>query len=158
VQSLSELKPALPFGKLVSRLIKLMGGLKKDVHACPDDEQSKESRMRGNLALLFARIVEAQGESDASPKLKELNFETLVDIFVDWLRKERGPVQQNIGVGLTRLATNPQYRQRVRDLNGIESLHQIMLPKVQAQKAEASRQHRLKENTGAGLKSLTGLV
>merc|ERR1711907_576113 len=122
------------------------------------DEGTAISRMRGNLALLFARLVEAHAESDASPALKQLNFEPLVDIFIDWLRKERGPVQQNIGVGLTRLAQNPQYRQRVRDLNGMESLHQIMLPKVQAQKAEASRQHRLKENTGAGLKPLTGLV
>merc|ERR1712054_394128 len=148
VDSLSELKPAFPFGKLVSRLIKLMGALKKDVHACPDDEQSKESRMRGNLALFFARLVEAQADSDAPQSLKDINFEPLVDIFVDWLRKERGPVQQNIGVGLTRLATNPQYRQRVRDLNGMESLHQIMLPKVQAQKAEASRLHRLKSERG----------
>ena len=57
-------------------------------------------------------------------------------------------MQQNIGVCLTRLAQNPQYRQRVRDLNGIESLHQIMLPKVEAQKAEASRLHRLKSERG----------
>merc|ERR1711912_170888 len=107
--------------------------------------------MRGNLALLFSRVVEAQSDTEAPPCLKQLNFEPLVDILVDWLRKERGPVQQNIGVCLIRLAQNPQYRQRVRDLNGIESLHQIMLPKVEAQKAEASRLHRLKSERGLDL-------
>merc|ERR1719453_2486008 len=100
--------------------------------------------MRGNLALLFSKIVEAQSAAEAPPCLKQLNFEPLVDICVDWLRKERGPAQQNIGTCLTRLAQNPQYRQRVRDLNGIESLHQIMLPKVNQQKEDASRQHKLK--------------
>merc|ERR1719271_1390834 len=136
--------------------MKLMRALKADTHALPDDEGTSTSRIRGNLALFFSKLVEEQADSEASRDLKAINFESLVDIFIDWLRKERGPVQQNIGVGLTRLATNPQYRQRVRDLKGIESLHQIMLPKVQEQKAEASRQHRLKENTGAGLRNLTG--
>lgn len=148
VESLTDLKPALPFGKLISRFIKLMSALKKDVHANPDDEESTESRIRGNLALLFAKVIEAQVDSDVPQGLKEMNFLPLVDIFVEWLRKERGPVQQNIGVCLTRLATNPQYRQRVRDLKGIESLHQIMLPKVEAQKAEASRLHRLRSERG----------
>jgi len=148
VDSLKDLQPAVPFAKLVSRLIKLMRELKADSHMSPDDEGSASSRIRGNLALFFAKVVEAQTDSEASPELKRLNFESLVDIFVDWLRKERGPVQQNIGVCLTRLSLNPQYRQRVRDLNGIESLHQIMLPKVEAQKAEASRLHRLRSERG----------
>lgn len=148
VNSVSDLKPAVPFGKLVSRLLKLMSALKLEAHASPDDEGTSSSRIRGNLALLFSRIVEAQGESDAAAELKQMNFETLVDIFIDWLKKERGPVQQNIGVCLTRLAQSPQYRQRVRDSNGIESLHQIMLPSVEKQKAEASRLHRLRSERG----------
>lgn len=146
--SIEDLNPAVPFGKLISRLIKLMTALKSQSHAKPDDEGTATSRIRGNLALLFGKLAEAQMDSDASPELKGLNLETLVDICIDWLRKERGPVQQNIGVCLTRLANNPQYRQRVRDLNGMESLHQIMLPKVEAQKAEASRIHRLKSERG----------
>jgi len=147
-ESIDDLKPAIPFIKVISRLMKLMRELKAQAHLTPDDEGSGISRIRGNLALLFAKLVDAQADCEASRDLKALNFETLVDICIDWLRKERGPVQQNIGVCLTRLAQNPQYRQRVRDLNGIESLHQIMLPKVEAQKAEASRLHRLKSERG----------
>jgi len=146
--SVEDLKPAVPFGKLVCRLIKLMRTLKPDSHTTPEHEGTATSRIRGNLALLFAKLVEVQAESDAPQDLTSLNFETLVDTLIDWLRKERGPVQQNIGVCLTRLAQNPRYRQRVRDLNGMESLHQIMLPKVEAQKAEASRIHRLKSERG----------
>jgi hypothetical protein len=148
VDSLEDLEPAVPFVKLIARLIKLMRSLKIDAHASPDDETSATSRIRGNLALLFSKLIEEQADSEASRDLKALNFESLVDIFIDWIRKERGPVQQNIGVALTRLAANPQYRQRVRDLKGIESLHQIMLPKVEAQKAEASKLHRLKSERG----------
>jgi tetratricopeptide (TPR) repeat protein len=141
--TLADSKSAVPFSKLMSRLMKFMSILKKDAHATPDDEGTRETRMRGNLALLFSRVVEAQSDTEAPPCLKQLNFEPLVDILVDWLRKERGPAQQNIGTCLTRLAQNPQYRQRVRDLNGIESLHQIMLPKVNQQKEAAIRQHKL---------------
>merc|ERR1712080_738787 len=141
-------KPAVPFGKFVSRLIKFMSALQTEGHLTPDDEGSATSRIRGNLALLFARLVEEQADGDAPPALKEIDFGPTVDVWIDWLRKERGPTQQNIGVCLTRLAQNPQYRQRVRDLNGIESLHQIMLPKVEAQKAEASRLYRLRSERG----------
>jgi len=148
---LSDLKPVIPFGKLVSRLMKLMKTLKAEGHLTPEHEGSATSRIRGNLALLFAKLVEAQADSDAPPDMKEPNFEALVEIFVDWLRKERGAVQQNIGVCLTRLAQTPRYKQRVRDLNGIESLHQIMLPKVQADKEEAMRQHRLKGRVQGGM-------
>jgi len=141
---LADLKAAVPFDKLMSRLVKLMGTLKADAHMRPDDEGTASSRIRGNLALLFAKLVEAQGESDAGSDLKELKLESTVAIFIDWLRKERGPVQQNIGVCLTKMASSPQYKQQVRDLKGIESLHQIMLPKVQAQKEVAMKLHRLK--------------
>jgi len=128
---LEDLDPAVPFVKLIARLMKLARSLNIAEHATSDDEGTATSRIRGNLALVFAKFVEVQADSDASRDLKALNFEPLVPLFIDWLRKERGPVQQNIGVCLTRLASNPQYRQAVRDLNGIESLHQIMLPKVE---------------------------
>lgn len=147
VNSLEDMKPAVPFGKLVSRLMKLAQALKADSHMSPDDEGTATSRIRGNLALLFARLVDAQGESDASSVFQDIDFECLVEIFVNWLRKERGPVQQNVGVVLTRMASSVQYKQRVRDLNGMDSLHQIMLPKVEKQKAEANRLHRLKNES-----------
>jgi len=147
VNSLEDMKPAVPFGKLVSRLMKLASALKADSHMSPDDEGTATSRIRGNLALLFARLVDAQGESDASSVFQDIDFECLVEIFVNWLRKERGPVQQNVGVVLTRMASSVQYKQRVRDLNGMDSLHQIMLPKVEKQKAEANRLHRLKNES-----------
>jgi hypothetical protein len=148
VDSIDDLKPAISFAKLTSRLMKMIRALKLDHHVTPDEGERSSSRIRGNLALLFSRFVDAQADTDAPPSLKELNFESIVEIFLDWLRKERGPVQQNVGVVLTRLALSPQYRQRVRDLNGMESLHQIMLPKVEKQNAEASRLHRLKSERG----------
>jgi hypothetical protein len=148
VDSLDDLKPAISFAKLTSRLIKIIRALKVDHHVTPDEAERPPCRIRGNLALLFSRFVDAQAAADAPPALKELNFEAVVDIFLDWLKKERGPVQQNVGVAVTRLALSPQYKQRVRDLNGMESLHQIMLPKVEKQNAEASRLHRLKSERG----------
>merc|ERR1712008_366525 len=88
-------------------------------------------------------------KESASPALRELNLSPLVRTFVSLLRKERGRAQQNIGVCMTRLAQSSRYRQQVRDLNGIESLHQIQLPHVQAQKAEAERLHRLNASVDA---------
>jgi len=112
-------------------------------HVGPDEESSSASRTRGNLALLFAALCEAQSKDCAPPELRDLDLSRLVPAFIGCLRKERGKVRNNIGVCVTRLAQNPRYRQQVRDLNGIESLHQIQLPVVEAQKADASRQHRI---------------
>lgn len=143
-----QAEPALNFGKLVSRLLKLTRVIKPPEYVSPDGDGSASSRCRGNLALLFACLVEVQAQDDAPAVIQDLDFAPLVDIFVEILRKERGPVQNNAGVCVTRLAQNPRYRQRVRDLNGLESLHQIQLPKVEAQKAEASRLHRLRSERG----------
>jgi len=141
-------EPAVPFGKLVSRLLKLTRVIKPPEYISPDGDKSVSSRCRGNLALLFASLIEVQAQDDAPSVIRDMDFSILVDIFVEILRKERGPVQHNAGVCVTRLAQNPRYRQRVRDLNGMESLHQIQLPKVEAQKAEASRLHRLRSERG----------
>ena len=43
-------------------------------------------------------------------------------VFVDTLRRQTGPAQNNAGVCVTQLAQNPRYRQQVRDLKGLESL------------------------------------
>jgi hypothetical protein len=148
VDDLEAMEPAFEFSKLMSRMLKLMNALKTPSHITPDEASGASSRIRGNLALLFSRVVDAQSASDAPPVVKEIRFEVALEIFVDWLRKERGVVQQNVGVALTKLAQSPQYRQRARDLNVLESLHQIMLPNVEKQKAEASRLHRLRSERG----------
>merc|ERR1712113_428838 len=88
-ESLEDLASPITFDMLISRLMKVMSSLKTPDHVSPDDEGSVVSRIRGNLALLFAKLAEAQADADAPPVLKELNFEHVVDIFVDWLRKER---------------------------------------------------------------------
>lgn len=53
---------------------------------------------------------------------------------LEMLRRERGGAQHNLGVCITKLASNG-YREEVKELNGLESLHQIQLPKVNEQKA-----------------------
>lgn len=84
------------------------------------------SNLRGNLALLFAHLVQLE------TKISGLNFGLagVVEPMIEMLRKERGSTQENAGVCVTKLAMSEQYRPFVRALNGFESLHQIQLPKV----------------------------
>merc|ERR1719221_9142 len=105
--------------------------------------------LRGNLALLLGALCEAQGRDGAPPALRGLDLSPLVGMWVGALKKERGAAQHNIGVCVTRLAQSARYRQQVRDLNGIETLHQVQLPKVEAEKAEAARVHRLETSVEA---------
>jgi len=141
--------PAVSFSDLCALLTKLVVAAEPMKHAGPDEEGGLRSRIAGNLALLFGALCEAQEKESASPALRDLDLSPLVRTFVSLLRKERGRAQQNIGVCVTRLAQSSRYRQQVRDLNGIESLHQIQLPHVQAQKAEAERLHRLSTSVEA---------
>jgi len=136
-------EPAVSCADLVGRLSDLVKALRPSEHVAPLLEGSTPSRLRGNLALLFGALSEAQAREDASSALRNLDLSPLVEVFIDSLRKERGAVQTNLGVCVTKLAQNPRYRQQVRDLKGIESLHQIQLPKVQAQKAQEEKMHRL---------------
>jgi len=129
---------------LVKRLTKLMKALQPPDYLGPEDEATALSRMRGNIALLLTKVIEAQSESDAVPAVKKLDFSPLVSILIDLLRKENNKVQHNIGVCVTRLAQNERYRQLVRDLNGIETLHQVQLPRVQAQKEKEMKTHRIR--------------
>jgi len=140
---------AVSFSELTGRLIKLVLALRPNEHVGPDLEGSSLSRMRGNLALLFASIVEASAHDNAAPELQQVDLSPLVACFLDTLKRERKSVQHNIGVCVTRLAQHPRYRQEIRDLNGIETLHQIHLPKVEAQKQNANQQHRLDTSTTA---------
>jgi tetratricopeptide (TPR) repeat protein len=140
---------AVPFLPLVAQLMKVASAARPRDHVEGSQEASAISRLRGNLALLFAHLCAGQSSDDAPSALRDLDLSPLVDTFVGCLRKERGAVQNNIGVCVTRLAQNPRYRQKVRDLNGIESLHQIQLPKVEAQKAELAKQHRIETSVSA---------
>merc|ERR1712183_878247 len=56
--SLEDLAPSITFDKLASRLMKVMRTLKTPDHVSPDDEGGVVSRLRGNLALLFAKLAE----------------------------------------------------------------------------------------------------
>merc|ERR1712182_101793 len=75
-----------------------------------------------------------QQKADTPEAIQTFNLGPTVDILIDYLKKERSAVQNNAGVGLTKLAQNPMYRQRVRDLNGFESLHQIQMKNIEARK------------------------
>merc|ERR1712178_10296 len=81
--------------------------------------------------------------------LQSLNLGPTVDILIDYLKKECASVQHNAGVGLTKLAQNPMYRQRVRDRKGFESLHQIQAKNLDAKK----RQKRLAQGPKEAHKS-----
>merc|ERR1712166_534027 len=109
-----------------------------------DDESGIPLRIRGNLALMFTRLCKDQQSEGAPRCLVEMDLGLVVPTFVECLRKDRGPAQHNSGVCVTQLARNERYKQQVRDLKGFESLHQIQLPKVEVQKEEAMRQHRIK--------------
>jgi len=137
--------------ELVCLLLKLIRALQPRDYLGVDAEGSCLSRMRGNIALIITKIAEAQAEDNEAPALRKLDLSPLVAILIDTLRKERGKVQHNVGVCVTRLAQNQRYRQVVRDLNGIETLHQVQLPKVEAQKEKAMKLHRIRGPQFSGL-------
>eukprot|EP00933_Yihiella_yeosuensis_P038890 TRINITY_DN32836_c0_g2_i1.p1 TRINITY_DN32836_c0_g2~~TRINITY_DN32836_c0_g2_i1.p1 ORF type:complete len:1121 (+),score=299.94 TRINITY_DN32836_c0_g2_i1:74-3364(+) len=143
IDELPSQEAAVSFADLVARLTDLAIAIQPREHVSSSGEGLTASRLRGNLALLFGHLSDAQAAENAPPAIRELRLSALCDVFIDTLKKERGAVQSNIGVCVTKLAQNPLYRQKVRDLNGIESLHQIQLPKVNAKKAEEMRKHRL---------------
>jgi len=130
--------------ELIEVLSRLVRALQPSDYLGTAAEGGTLSRMRGNLSLLFAHIVEASGKSEAARALKDIDFAPLVPVFLNILRKERGKAQNNIGVVVTRLAQDQRYVQLVRDGKGFESLHQIQLPKVQAQKEREMKVHRIK--------------
>ncbi|CAJ1395632.1 unnamed protein product [Effrenium voratum] len=129
------LSSSFPLAKLSELLQALLPG----THLAPEDEAGTASRLRGNLSLLFGVLSEQQ----AAGAVPDLDLSPQVAIFVEMLRRERGAAQHNLGVCVTKLAQNPRYRDQVRELNGLESLHQIQLPKVNAQKEKERKMHRL---------------
>jgi len=136
--------PAIPFTEFVGRIRKLVHSCRREEYVGQDEEGSTASRLRGNLALLVSALCQAQSaESDLPPALRQMDLGPFVDDFVGLLRKEKGKVQNNIGVCLTKLAQSPRYVQRVRDLNGIESLHQIQLPRAEKDRDKKMKLHRV---------------
>merc|ERR1712232_1129564 len=90
----------LSFGlkELVEVLSRLVRVLQPADYLSTAAEGGTLSRMRGNLSLLFAHVVEASGKPDAARVLREIDFAPLVPVFLNILRKERGRAQNNIGV------------------------------------------------------------
>merc|ERR1712137_1255003 len=71
-------EPAVSFTDLAGRLIKLVLALRPNEHVGPEMEGSSLSRMRGNLSLLFAAIVEASSHDNAAPELQQVDLSPLV--------------------------------------------------------------------------------
>jgi len=149
--------PQLPLRDLMDRVIDLALRLVPKEYLQPGTANSSSSQMRGNMALLFGHISDLQ-KPDAPEAILNLNLGPTVDILIDYLKKERASVQHNAGVGLTKLAQNPLYRQRVRDLKGFESLHQIQAKNLDARKDRKDLLKDPKKLTNQkGLDGLQGL-
>jgi hypothetical protein len=147
--SMKSTHPSWTVKELLSRCVKLIKALQPPVHLSPNEEGGILSRLRGNVALLLSCFAEVQAPNGADLReIKELDLSPLVGPLVDILRKERGKAQNNVGVCVTRLAQCERYLPLVRDLNGIETLHQIQKPRVEAEKEKASRLHRLRSMRG----------
>ncbi|CAK0843542.1 unnamed protein product [Prorocentrum cordatum] len=75
VEELSEgagapAEPPVAFGALAGDLVKLALKVQPRDYLTPDEEGGPESRLRGNLALLFGALCEAQGRDGAPPALR----------------------------------------------------------------------------------------
>merc|ERR1719207_85267 len=148
----------MPLRDLIDCVVDLALRLVPKQYLPPGESNSASSQMRGNMSLLFGHISDLQQKPGAAEAIMNLNLGPTVDILIDYLKKERAGVQHNAGVGLTKLAQNPMYRQRVRDLKGFESLHQIQAKNIDAKK---DRRDLLKDPKRSshqqGLVGLTGL-
>lgn len=122
------------FKALLDWLFRLTRLLKLEHHLGPEEANLPASRLRGNLALLLSHLAERPELVDLSP---------LVPLLLEMMRRERGAAQHNLGVCVTKLAQQTCYRELIRELNGLNSLHQIQLPKLNAQKEKEQRMHRL---------------
>jgi hypothetical protein len=129
---------------VVRLFLKLIIALQPAKYLGSNEENKTASRLRGNLCLFFSYLVERQAQTDVPVALEQLDFSALVAPLIDTLRKERGKAQHNVGVCVTRLAQSIRYRELVRNLNGIETLHQVQLPRVEAQKEREMKLHRLR--------------
>jgi len=164
VQDLDELDdmgaadPEMPLRDIMDDVIDLALRLVPKQYLPPGSANSASSQMRGNMSLLFGHVSDLQQKPGASEAILNLNLGPTVDILIDYLKKERASVQHNAGVGLTKLAQNPLYRQRVRDLKGFEALHQIQAKNIEAKKDRIDLLKDPKKLTNQkGLDGLQGL-
>merc|ERR1711904_742734 len=150
--------PQLPLRDLMDLVIDLALRLVPKDYLPPGQANSASSQMRGNMSLLFGHISDLQQKAGVPEALQSLTLGPTVDILIDYLKKERASVQHNAGVGLTKLAQNPMYRQRVRDLKGFETLHQIQAKNLESKKDRRDLLKDPKRSTHQkGLDGLTGL-
>mmetsp|Transcript_43058 Transcript_43058/g.97008 ORF Transcript_43058/g.97008 Transcript_43058/m.97008 type:complete len:438 (+) Transcript_43058:1808-3121(+) len=123
IVELDELDIDVDAHEWISRLVLVVNKLKRRQYA--KDEASPRAMAIGNLALLFGYLVQQQTEDEAKWRL--FDFGAIAASMVEAMRKEMGRVQQNCGQCVVKLATSMRYRDLIRDLNGFESLQQIMV-------------------------------
>merc|ERR1712025_480568 len=133
LDDMAALDSDMPLRDLLDHVIELALRLVPKEYLPPGEASSASSQMRGNMSLLFGHISDLQ-KAGAPEAIQSFNLGPTVDILIDYLKKERASVQHNAGVGLTKLAQNPMYRQRVRDLKGFETLQQIQAKNIEAKK------------------------
>jgi tetratricopeptide (TPR) repeat protein len=158
LDDMGDLDTEMPLRDLMDHVIELALRLVPKEYLPPGEASSSSSQMRGNMSLLFGHISDLQQKADTPEAIQNFNLGPTVDILIDYLKKERASVQHNAGVGLTKLAQNPMYRQRVRDLKGFETLHQIQAKNLDAKKDRRDLMKDPKRITHQkGLDGLTGL-
>lgn len=136
-------EPSRSLSSVVLHLSQLLKALLPAQHLVKEEEGASASRLRGNLALLFGQLSEMQAANEDAAVWKALDLGDVVETFLEMFRRERGAAQHNLGVCITKFCSNGRYRERVKEGNGLESLHQIQLPKVNDQKEKEQRMHRL---------------
>ncbi|CAL1152317.1 unnamed protein product [Cladocopium goreaui] len=135
--------PPSSLSSVVLHLSQLLKALLPAQHLAKEEEGASASRLRGNLALLFGQLSDMQAANEDAAVWKALDLGDVVETFLEMFRRERGAAQHNLGVCITKFCSNGRYRERVKEGNGLESLHQIQLPKVNDQKEKEQRMHRL---------------
>jgi hypothetical protein len=115
--------PIATLGALLRALMAVVKAVKPKEYG----SSSELSLLRGNLALIFANVAGRQEDAGAHRIVSAVDLAPVVEVFIQCLRKETGPVQKNCGIAVTALARVERYKPMVRALKGFESLHQIQL-------------------------------
>ena len=108
---LDALKPAVK--TMIKNLVKIVCLLRPREYVSLNEQRTwaeqTQSKVRGNLALLFAHLVQLENSGG-------LNFGLggTVEVFIDYLRKDREGAQTNSGVVVTKMAMSERYRELVR--------------------------------------------
>ena len=98
---------------MIKNLVKIVCLLRPREYVSLNEQRTwaeqTQSKVRGNLALLFAHLVQLENSGG-------LNFGLggTVEVFIDYLRKDREGAQTNSGVVVTKMAMSERYRELVR--------------------------------------------